>query len=235
MEACNRHEKTCDELVKHTFPGGKYNKSKSIFDRIEELYYDLIKKEKTYILYHNFKPIVTDKKKYYKYECAFDFEAMLKKIEITDNEKKLQITSEHVPVSVSIFSNVPEYDNKPIFICDSNPKKLIKYFVQNILKISLKAKSINENKYSHIIKFLDAYVNNNQNDLDKFKERNGPSNIYDDKQLKLLANYESNVKNATTLKTQFDSWYLTMPVLSFNGSKYDINLMKQYLHKSLED
>ncbi len=30
MEACNRHEKTCGELVKHTFPGGKYNKSKSI-------------------------------------------------------------------------------------------------------------------------------------------------------------------------------------------------------------
>jgi hypothetical protein len=26
-----------------------------------------------------------------------------------------------------------------------------------------------------------------------------------------------------------------MPVLSFNGSKYDINLMKQFLHKSLED
>ncbi len=78
---------------------------------------------------------------------------MLKNIETKDNEKKLQITSEHVPVSVSIFSNVPEYDNKPIFICDSNPKTLIKYFVQNILKISLKTKKINENKYSHIIKF----------------------------------------------------------------------------------
>jgi hypothetical protein len=26
-----------------------------------------------------------------------------------------------------------------------------------------------------------------------------------------------------------------MPVLSFNGSKYDINLMKIFLHKSLED
>ena len=22
MEACNRHEKTCDNLIKHTFPGG---------------------------------------------------------------------------------------------------------------------------------------------------------------------------------------------------------------------
>jgi len=145
MEACNRHEKTCDELVKHTFPGGKYNKSKSIFDRIEEVYNDLLNKEKTYILYKKFKPIVADKKKYYKYECAFDFEAMLKKIEIKDDEKKLKITSEHVPVSVSIFSNVPEYDNKPIFICDSNPKILIKKFVKSILKISLKAKSINEN------------------------------------------------------------------------------------------
>jgi hypothetical protein len=36
MEACNRHEKTCDELVKHSLSGGKYNKSKSILDRIEE-------------------------------------------------------------------------------------------------------------------------------------------------------------------------------------------------------
>ena len=26
-----------------------------------------------------------------------------------------------------------------------------------------------------------------------------------------------------------------MPVLSSHGSKYDINLMKQFLHKSLED
>ena len=46
MEACNRHEKTCSELIKHTFPGGKYNKSQSIFDRFEDLYNNLIKKEK---------------------------------------------------------------------------------------------------------------------------------------------------------------------------------------------
>ncbi len=32
MEACNCHEKTCDELAKHSFPGGKYDKSRAIFD-----------------------------------------------------------------------------------------------------------------------------------------------------------------------------------------------------------
>ncbi len=87
---------------------------------------DLIKKEKTYILYHNFNPIVANEEKYYSYGCTFNFEAMLKKIETKDNERKLQIKSEHVPVSASIFSNVPEYDDKPIFICDSEPKKIIK-------------------------------------------------------------------------------------------------------------
>ncbi len=32
-------KKTCDELVKHTFPGGKYDKSKSIFEIIEDVYH----------------------------------------------------------------------------------------------------------------------------------------------------------------------------------------------------
>jgi hypothetical protein len=37
MVACSRHEKTFDELVKHTLPGEKYNKSQFIVDIIEEL------------------------------------------------------------------------------------------------------------------------------------------------------------------------------------------------------
>ncbi len=55
------------------------------------------------------------------------------------------------------------------------------------------------------LKVLDAYVNNNQYDLDIFKERNGPSNIYDDKQLNILVNHGNNVKNATSLKAQFEN------------------------------
>ena len=39
----------------------------------------------------------------------------------------------------------------------------------------MKAKSINQIKYASIIEFLDAYVNNIQNDYERFKERNGPT------------------------------------------------------------
>ena len=31
------------------------------------------------------------------------------------------------------------------------------------------------------------------------------------------------------------SWMIEIPVLSFNGAKYDINLMKNYLHKSFDN
>ncbi|NBO67009.1 MAG: hypothetical protein EBU88_19555, partial [Acidobacteria bacterium] len=90
-------------------------------------------------------------------------------------------------------------------------------------------------KYSNIIEFLNDYVNNTQNDLDTFKERNGPIENYDDKQLKSMKYFESLVSKSTSLKSQFENWYLALPVLSFNGAKYDINLMKKFLHKALED
>ncbi len=49
-------------------------------------------------------------------------------------------------ISVSIFVNVPEYDDKPILIC-------VETFFQTILSISLKGKSINQNKYAYIVEF----------------------------------------------------------------------------------
>ncbi len=72
---------------------------------------------------------------------------------------------------------VPDYDDKPTFLCNDKPNILISDFIQTILKISLKAKPVNQVKYANIIEFLDAYVTNIQNDHDKFKEKVGPSDI----------------------------------------------------------
>jgi hypothetical protein len=124
------------------------------------------------MMYQDFKPIVENEDdKYYPYECAFDFEAMLKKIQTNDDGKQLKIVSEHVPVSVSIFSNVPGYDIKPIFLCTDKPEELINSFIKTLVEISMKAKQLNEGKYSNIIEFLNDYVNNTQNAYDSFKER----------------------------------------------------------------
>ena len=118
-----------------------------------------------------------------------------------NDDKQLKITTEHIPVSVSINSNIPGYD-KAYFICNEKPEVLIDDFVKYIYEISLKAEELNKIRYRKIIKFLE-----HQND-------------YEDEK---------------SLYSQFFRWMVEVPVLSFNGSKYDINLMKQYLHKSLSD
>ena len=43
------------------------------------------------------------------------------------------------------------------------------------------------------------------------------------------------IQGLDSLEYQLKSWTYTLPIISFNGSKYDINLMKQYLFKSLND
>jgi hypothetical protein len=65
-----------------------------------------------------------------------------------------------MPVSVFIFSNVPDYDDKPMFLCNDKPDVLIHELIQAFLKISLKAKSITEIKYNGIITVFDSCVNN---------------------------------------------------------------------------
>jgi hypothetical protein len=58
-----------------------------IFDTIENLYNAILKK-KTYIVYHSYHPFVSNNDdKYDCYECAFDFEAMLKAITTKDESK----------------------------------------------------------------------------------------------------------------------------------------------------
>ena len=60
LEACNRHENKRDELVRHTFPGGQYKGTDSIFKPIEALYFSLLKKDKTQILCHKFNPVINN-------------------------------------------------------------------------------------------------------------------------------------------------------------------------------
>ena len=55
-----------------------------------------------------------------------------------NDDKQLKITNEHIPVSVSIYSNIPGY-GKAYFICNEKPEILIDDFVKYIYKLSLKA------------------------------------------------------------------------------------------------
>jgi hypothetical protein len=78
---------------------------------------------------------------------------MLSKIEDKRTDT-LSFTNKHVPVSFSLFSNIPGYTKEPIFECHNDPKVLIDVFVRRLVEMSAKAYEINSQKYADIMKYL---------------------------------------------------------------------------------
>jgi hypothetical protein len=227
MEACNRHEKTCDELIKHTFVGGVYEESKSIFKKIIQKNSKFCFKNEM-LLGNEYSKLSKFKDIYYPYFCAYDFEAMVKPLHLNDNDNKLKITCEHVPVSVSIFSNVPGYDIEPIFICNDNPEFLINEFTNQLYIISQKAKELLEPKYKQFFNCLQM--------LQRAAEvKHEAICKYADPYSELVKYSMLAIKGVESLQRQLQSWIETLPIIGFNSSKYDINLMKQYLFKSFNN
>jgi len=183
--ACHRHEKTCGDFCKHEFRGGYCEKTKSVFEDL---------------------PTRFQKDKFFDYFITFDFESILSKIEDKRTDS-LSFTNKHVPVSFSLFSNIPGYDKDPIFVCNNNVKELIDIFVKNLVTMSAKAYEINIEKYKHIVEYLEFKLSLAKNDKDKIRAEN-----------KL---------------NRFMKWLREVPVVGFNSSKYDANIMKMYLSGAL--
>ena len=119
----------------------------------------------------------------------------------------LSFTNKHLPVSFSLFSNIPGYDKDPIFVCHDNVKELIDIFVKTLVDMSAKAYEINVKKYSDVLDYLDRQIDIAVHDKDKSK--------------------------AEHKYHKFMKWLREVPVVGFNSAKYDANIMKLYLSGAL--
>ena len=90
----NRHKKTCDGKVQLKYLGGTYHVPKTVFEQLEE---------------ENI--IVPEEARYFPYHATFDFECSFdqEKAQELKNTDKLNWQSSHVPLTVSVCSNVPGY------------------------------------------------------------------------------------------------------------------------------
>jgi hypothetical protein len=145
--ACHCHEKTCIDFCKHEFIGGYCEKTKSVFENLPKKYQD---------------------RKFFDYYITYDFESILSKIEDVRTDR-LQYTNKHLPVSFSLFSNIPGYDKEPIFVCHNNVKELIDMFVENLVNMSAKAYTLNKVKYADVIKYLECQIHFAKHEKDKIK------------------------------------------------------------------
>ena len=101
----NRHLKTCKERVKNIYPRGAYSLRETLFEKLDNF---SIAYPEDYTLFRIF--------------VVFDFEAICVQSVEANNTVTTSWIGTHVPVSVSISSNLSD---ELVFLCENDPNRLI--------------------------------------------------------------------------------------------------------------
>ena len=205
-----RHELRCEAGVKRVYKGGVYRPPASIFERLDD------------------EGIVVEKMlRYYPYRATFDFESYFSDERLPANSDKLQWSARHIPLSVSVASNVPGHVAPCCFITDGDSEKLVADMMRHLHTISDAAYESLSASYADV--------------LDQLKAR---KESWDDAESEANTEEEENEKESktnpfNTLAEQLLGWLRQLPVVGFNSEKYDLNVVKKffipYLMKPSED
>ncbi|CAH3135999.1 unnamed protein product [Porites lobata] len=232
----NRHKKTCDGKVQLKYLGGTYHVPKTVFEQLEEE--DII---------------VPEEARYFPYHATFDFECSFdqEKAQELKNTDKLNWQSSHVPLTVSVCSNVPGYQARKCFVSNGGPNEFISEFVQYLTKISLKSSSLlreQDDEEDEEIEsenedcaFLDDETEE-QEDISFYRRLNVELNserrqerkqqqdelaLYEDVLFGQEQTRDNKVLNG--LEEKLNVYLNELPMPGFNSGKYDLNAVKTFL------
>ena len=157
-------------------------------------------------------------KKLYKDFIVFDFESILKPM--SQKTRTFTWTHVHIPISVSICSNFKNF-TEPHCIINTDEEQLITEMYAYMLLV---AKAIQLNKRES---FEDEFskINELLSECEYLLEGETRTSI--------LKGYKIILKQLTKLKKEFEEYCDEVPVLGFNSSRYDINLIKAKFLKTI--
>ena len=187
----HRHERTCTEGIKRVYKGGVYHPPPSVFERLDD---EGIVVEKTL--------------RYYPYRATFDFECFFDRHNLPADTNTLQWSARHVPLSVSVASNVPGHEDAQCYITNGDSDKLVADMMAGLVATSDAAYDLLKPSYGSVL-----------NELEARKE------AWDDAESE--ANAEDKTNPFNTLAGQLHGWLHQLPVIGFNSGKYDLNMIKR--------
>ena len=198
----HRHESTCEAGVRHVYNGGVYHPPPSVFERLDD------------------EGIVVEKMlRYYPYRATFDFECYFSDERLPVNSDKVHWIARHVPLSVSLASNVPGLEPAQCYVTDGDSDKLVADMMSHLHAVSDAAFESLKPSYESVLNELEA----RKEEWDSAEEECGLEE----------AENEDEVagKNRTNpfkkLLDQLFSWLHQLPVVGFNSGKYDLNMIKR--------
>ena len=190
-----RHERTCEGGIRRVYKGGVYRPPSSIFERLDD---EGI--------------IVEDVLRYYPYRATFDFECYFDRDNVPADSDRVQWIARHVPLSVSLASNVPGYEIPRCYVTEGDSDKLVADMMAGLVATSDAAYDLLKPSYGSVL-----------NELEARKE------AWDDAESEANAEEEeesSKTNPFNTLAGQLHDWLHQLPVIGFNSGKYDLNMIK---------
>ncbi len=188
-----QHQKTCADKTKYRYPGGFFSETKTIFQELEV---------------HGIN--VPDKDRVFPWFSVFDFESILQKVEDVSTDK-LEWTHKHVPISVSVCSNIPGFDRAQCLI-NEDLDSLLSGMLSSLSSMRDKCLELSEDRWGWVLKELDSRMNS---------------------EIEETSAQAESIKCLRTIYGKFRGYMSTLPVIGFNSAKYDLNLIKQKLAKHL--
>ena len=193
-DSLKRHEATCVRASRYIYKGGPYIPRPRFFDLMAELGINVMPEDR-----------------FYEYRATYDLEACLIPMRCDDI-----YSSKHIPMSVSVASNVPGMEGPYCIISDGDPYTLVYEMIKLLCKISDEAYLLTRQK---MVRYIDRLEELNQQQIIEL-------NAMSEQQQKAARCKTSPLKRATD---RLETWMRSLPVVSFNGSRYDLQLIKPQL------
>ena len=198
----HRHERTCTEGIKRVYKGGVYHPTPSIFQRLDDEGIT-----------------VPEALRFYPFRATFDFECFFDRDNVPADSDKVHWIARHVPLSVSLASNVPGLEPAQCYVTDGDSDKLVADMMSHLHAVSDAAFESLKPSYESVLDKLKML----KEEWDSAEEECGLEE----------AENEDEVagKNRTNpfkkLLDQLFSWLRQLPVIGFNSGKYDLNMIKR--------
>ena len=190
----HRHESTCEAGVNRIYKGGVYRPPSSVFERLDDE-----------------GVVVSDSLRFYPYRATFDFECFFTGDNLPADTDHVQWVARHVPLSVSVASNVPGYEPALCFVTDGDADKLVGCMMTRLNTISDAAFASLLPLYADVLADLDARKYAWAEEAEEEEEAEGGGN-----------------NPYKTLIGQLLGWLRQLPVVGFNSGKYDLNVVKKF-------
>ena len=165
-----------------------------------------------------------DELRYFPYRATYDFECYFDSTELPPNCDKVQWVARHVPLSVSIASNVPGHEDARCYVTDGDSEALVATLMKDLERTSDAAFEILKPRYKHIFDELEelrvSWNNATSEGAEEEEVEEGEG------EEETASPHQNNPYS--TLTDQLLVWISQMPVIGFNSGRYDLNTIKQF-------